>query len=227
MFGPDKIDLTDPSPYLALSYYSHIIIGIVGLVAALVAFAAAKGKTWHIRAGWTFVAAVAIVAASSFEMLANVFIPPLFMAVFTAIYAMAGALLALRKGTAAVRSAEVGLFVFELAGLFIFFSIALEAVRNGAIPAFGPVVIAIIPLILLGGDINWFLNGNNRNRLRLARHLNRMVWAFVVVLRAPLVELAAHGLPVPGPVIIVGPIALGIAMGAYFRWRYVRLQKPA
>jgi hypothetical protein len=61
MFGPDPIDLFDPSPYLPISYYGHILIGIVAVLAALVAFGSLKGGTWHRRAGWKFLAAVAVV----------------------------------------------------------------------------------------------------------------------------------------------------------------------
>lgn len=220
VFGPDPIDFFDPSPYLAISYYGHILIGIVAVLAALLAFASLKGGTWHRRAGWTFLAAVAVVCVTSIEMLANVFIPPLFMAVFTAIYAAGGAWLALQRGTRAVRIGEWALFVFELAGLAIFLSVALAAVRAGIVPAFAPWVIAAIPLILLAGDIHWFANQDRRAHLRVLRHLSRMVWAVVVVVRAPLVELAAGGLPLPPPVVIVGPIAAGLLLIAWFGRRY-------
>lgn len=226
LFGPDPIDLFDPSPYFALSYYAHILIGIVALLAALTAFAVIKGGKWHRRAGWTFIAAVAVVSASSFEMLANTFIPPLFMAVFTAIYAVGGAWLALRKRTRTVRLAEAGLTLFEIAGLAMFLLIAIPAARAGLVPMSAPVVIAIIPIILLAGDVNWFARRDQQVKMRVARHFNRMVWAFVVVLRAPLVELAAAGIPISVPFTIFAPLALGIALSLYFRSRYGVPRKP-
>lgn len=220
MFGFDPINLSDPSPYFPLSYYSHILIGIVSLSAAMIALAVRKGSKWHIRAGWTFLGTTAVVAATSVEMLANVFIPPLFMAVFTAVYAAAGGWLALQKETTTIRVAEIGLSLFELLGLVVFLSIAIPAARAGLVPIFAPVVIAFIPLLLLAGDLNWFVRRSERSRLRLARHLSRMVWAFIVILRAPMVELAAAGVPISQPFTIFAPIALGIGMTLYFRRRY-------
>ncbi|MXO95345.1 hypothetical protein GRI34_02785 [Erythrobacter aquimaris] len=225
MFGPDPIDLYDPTPYGPFAYYGHLLLGTVALLAASIAFFARKGSKRHRAAGFVFAAAVAITCLTSIAMLANVFIPPLLMAVFTAAYAVGGACLALQKGTTTVRTAEVALTVFEIAGVILFLRIALAAVQDGLIPAFGPVVIITIPLILLAGDLNWFLKAQDRTRLRTARHLNRMVWGFVVVLRAPLVELAAGGLPVPPQVVIAGPILLGCGMLWYFQRRYGTLKK--
>lgn len=220
MFGPDPIDLFDPSPYGALSYYGHILIGIVALVAALAAFAVRKGGSVHRKAGLVFIATVAVVCLTTAAMLATNFIPPLFMAMFTAIYAIGGAYLALQAPSLAVRVAEVALTLLEIIGLAIFLTVALDAVADGRTAAFGPAVIATIPLILLAGDANWFAKQGRRAQLRIARHLSRMIWAFVVVLRAPLVEVVAGGLPVPVPVVIFGPILLALGMLWYFQRRY-------
>lgn len=222
MFGPDPIDLYDPSPYGPLAYYGHLVIGSVALIAALVALYSRKGGARHKLAGYVFLASVAVVSLTSVAMLARAFIPPLFMAVFTAVYALGGAWLALQKGSHAVRAAEIGLTLFEIAGLAIFLSIALPAAAEGAIPPFAPWVIAAIPLILLAGDANWFLRPELRRQRRIARHINRTVWGFVVVIRAPMVELAAAGLPISQPFTIFGPIALALVMLVYFRRRYVR-----
>ncbi|GEM_PF-6698602 len=222
MFGPDPIDLYDPSPYGPLAYYGHLAIGALALLAALAAFATYKGGRNHRWAGYVFFGALAVVCLTSAKMLYHVFIPPLFMAVFTAAYAVAGAWLALQRGTVRVRLAEAGLTVFEIVGLALFLDRALAAVAEGIVPPFAPWIIATIPLILLAGDANWFLRHKDRARLRLARHFSRMIWGFVVVFRAPLVELAAGGLPIPQPVVVIGPIAVGLAMLWYCRRRYLR-----
>lgn len=227
MFGADPIDLADPSPYLPISYYGHLLIGTIALLAAIFVFASRKGGLWHKRGGYLFIASVAAVCLTSVEMLANVFIAPLFMAVFTAVYAIGGAWLSLQKDSVRVRLGEYALFLFEIAGIAIFLSIALPAAASGVIPPAAPIVIVIIPLILLGGDINWFARRHERQRLRVQRHLARMVWGFVVVLRAPLVELAAAGLPLPAPLVIAGPIVLGVGMLLYFQRRYGALKKHA
>ena len=220
MFGPDPIDLADPSPYGPLAYYGHLLIGALIVIAALSALSARKGGPRHVWSGRAFLIGLLVVSLTSISMLANVFIPPLFMAVFTAIYAAGGAWLALRDATARVKAAELGLLVFEIAGLCLFLSIAIPAAAAGTIPPFAPVVIAFIPLVLIAGDIHWFLNPSRRRELRIRRHLARMVWGFVVVIRAPMVELAAAGLPISQPMTIFGPIVLALVMIAYFQRKY-------
>ncbi len=222
MFGPDPIDLYVPSPYGPLAYYGHLVIGLVALTAALLTFLARKGGRVHRLSGYIYVTAVGVVCLTSISMLRNVFIPPLFMAVFTAIYCVGGAWLALRRRSSAVVAVEVGLTLFEIAGLIIFLQIALRAAAEGVIPAFAPFVIAAIPVILLAGDVNWFLRQKERARLRISRHFSRMIWGFVVVSRAPLVELAAAGVPVPPPIVLIGPIVLALAMIWYFRRKLAR-----
>lgn len=220
MFAPDPIDLFDPSPYGAIAYYGHLAIGLIAFLAAGVALASRKGSRTHRRWGVGYIGAVALVCLTSAMMLSETFIPPLFLAVFTTVYAIGGAWLALQPGTRAVLLAEKGLFLFELIGLSVFLSIAVRAAVEGIVPPFAPLVIAIIPLILIVGDINWFAKGDRRKELRIARHLSRMVWGFVVVVRAPLVEIVAAGLPLPQISVIVGPILLGVAMLWYFQRRY-------
>lgn len=222
LFGADPIDLLDPAPYGPLTYYGHLVIGTLAIGAALVALYARKGGTNHRLAGYVFLGTTLLVCLTSISMLARVFIGPLFMAVFTAIYALGGAWLALQKGSRTVRTAEIALTIFEIVGLILFMRIALGAVAEGIIPPIAPWVIAAIPLILIAGDVHWFAKPQQRNRLRLARHINRTVWGFVVVIRAPLVEIAAAGVPIPAPVTVVGPIILGVVMLVYFRRKYVR-----
>jgi len=227
VFGPDPIDFFDPAPYGALAYYGHYLFGTIALLGAFVAFAVKKGKGTHRIAGLTFVVMCGVLSLTSISMLAVNFIPPLAMATVTAVYALVGGYLALQPASGAVKRAEIGLFAFEAIGLAVFLSIAIPAVLAGIIPPIAPVVIAIIPVILLAGDVHWFLRSEDRIQLRLARHLNRMIWAFVVVVRAPIVEIAAAGAPIPASVAIVGPIILGLIMLWYFQKKYGQLRRQA
>lgn len=228
MFGPDPIDIADPSPYGPLAYYGHLGIGAVTILTALLALASTKGGLYHRRAGYVYFAGLGIVCMTSAWMLSKVFIGPLFMAVFTAAYAAGGAWLALQKSSRRVTAAEVALSIFELVGLAIFLSIAIPVAMAGEIPPIAPGVIAVIPVILLLGDANWFINRKRRRAMRMRRHVNRMVWAFIVVIRAPLVELAAGGVPISPIVTVIGPLALGVMMLVYFQRRYggLLIQKP-
>ena len=229
MFGPDPIDLLDPSPYGPLAYYGHIGIGTAALAAVFLGFYSRKGGATHRVAGYVFMGAVGFVCLTSISMLSRNFIPPLFMAVFTSAYAVAGGWLALQRRSLKVRAAEIGLSLFLLAGILLFMTRALPAVSAGIVPPFAPFVILAIPVILLAGDLNWFLKRQSQKALRWRRHVNRMIWAFVVVFRAPLVELAAAGLPISQPVTIFGPILLGLLLLAYFQRRYgiKPAQKPS
>lgn len=230
MFGPDPIDWFDPSPYGALAFYGHIAIGVLALAMALTAFASRKGSVLHRRAGLVCMGACAVVCATSIAMLITVMIPPLAMAVFTCIYAIGGAYLALQDDTRGVRIAEKALFGLELAAFGLFCTMAIPAVIQGFIPPYAPLVIAIIPVILIAGDVHWFRNQERRKQLRIARHLSRMIWGFVVVVRAPLVELAAGGyLPMIQMLFVIGPIVAGVAMLWYFQREYggASTSKPA
>lgn len=154
-------------------------------------------------------------------MLIDRIIPPLAMAVLVSYYAVGGAYLALQKCSTLIRAAEITLALVLLVALTGFFLAAIPVVREGLIPPYAPFVIAIIPVIMLVGDANWHLSQKHRPKLRMARHMSRMIWGFVVVQRAPLVELAAAGLPPDAQMIyVLGPIALGVAMLWYFQRKY-------
>jgi len=220
MFGPDPIDFFDPTPYGALSYYGHYLFGSVVLLAAIAAFSLKKGRGLHPIAGLVFLVTCAVLTGTSISMLAVNFIPPLAMATVTAVYALGGGYLALQPASPKVIAGEYALTALEIVGLLIFLAIAIPTAMAGIIPPFAPLVIAIVPLILLIGDVHWFANSDRRQKLRVARHLSRMIWGFVVVLRAPLVELAAAGFPISAPVTIFGPIILGFAFLWYFQRKF-------
>ena len=226
VFGPDPIDLTNPAPYWAVAYYGHLLIGTVALLASLVALAVRKGGPLHRKSGLLFGACLLIVCLTSIDMLREAFIAPLFMAAFTSGYAFAGGWLALQPGSRKVYLAEYSLSIFEILALLYFLSIALAAVNEGIVPPIAPAVIAAIPLILLAGDAHWYWRKADRAKLRIARHLSRMIWTFVVVLRAPLVELAAGGLPISPAVVVVGPLILAPVMVYYFRRKHVAKGLP-
>ena len=220
MFGPDPINFFDPSPYGALAYYGHYVFGSIALLAVLIAFAVRKGTGLHRTAGLSFIAACAILTLTNISMLSDRFIPPLMMAAVSAVYAIGGAYLALQSSTQRVKVGEYILTSIEVAGLALFLSIAVPEALSGRIPLVAPLIIASVPLILLVGDAYWFTHQKQRKQLRVARHLSRMVWGFAIVIRAPIVEIAAAGAPIPAPLAIFGPLALAVVMLWYFQRKY-------
>lgn len=226
LFAPDPIDFLDPSPYTWFEYHGHLIIGAVWFAAGIIAFAATKGRPLHIRAGQACIISTFLIAITSFVMLTVEFVPPLALNAVTASYAVATAWLALKPASTGVRRAELALTGGEAVAFAAFLSIALPNVINGGIPIIGPGIVALVPIILLGGDLNFHLRQANRARLRVRRHLARMVWAFVIVLRAPLVEFETAGFyDLPDPLLVVGPVILGAGMLAYFQLGYWRRSK--
>lgn len=219
-FGADPIDLFDPTPYTALPYYAHIAIGLVALGAMVTAFAATKGSRLHIRAGQLFLLSILVVAASATAILTVAFIPPLMLATATVLYAGGTAWLALRPRRAWTVPAELFLAAMQIAALAVFLERAVPAVNAGTLPAVAVVILSAVPVLLLVGDLRYWRAGAQRSRLRISRHLARMVWASMVAVRAPLVELAAGGLPLPQPLLLFGPIVVALLSIGYFSRRF-------
>lgn len=211
MIPTDPVNLLNPSPFGPLSYYGHMTIGLFGWIAAFTALASKKGSRTHIWAGRVFIVSAVIVAITSLVLLATRMAPPLLVAAVTSVYAVATAYLALKPPTTAVKRAEYGLFAFELALLLLFSVMASINIAAGNINPVGPIVIAIIPIILLAGDMNFFGKADQRARLRIRRHLARMIWAFIIVVRAPLAEFYQE-LSLPVGFILFGPLVVAPLM---------------
>jgi hypothetical protein len=148
-------------------------------------------------------------------------VPPLALNAVTSSYAVLTAWLALKPASSRIRAAEYALTAVEVLALCLFLSMVLPNVLSGAVPIVGPGIVILVPIILLAGDINFYLRPDDRRRLRVQRHLARMIWAFAIVLHAPLVEFETAGwFSAPDPLLIIGPVLLGLAMLLYFQRRF-------
>lgn len=199
------VDFSSSAPFDPVSYYLHMVIGLIGLIAAIIAFSSRKGGPRHVFAGRVFAVCILIVSLTSVVMLLVRVAPPLIVSTAAAIYAIGTALLALKPSSALVRSGEIGLAVIQILAIILFLSIAIPEVAAGTIPPIGPMVIIAIPIFLLFGDINFFMKSKQRRVLGVRRHLSRMIWAFVVAVRAPIVEVNGS-LQIPVPVILFLPL---------------------
>ncbi|MEO9468565.1 hypothetical protein [Parasphingorhabdus sp.] len=218
MIPVDPVNIFDPAPFGPFSYYAHIGIGVIGLLAAILALSTKKGSPVHIWSGRTFMVCVVLVAITALILLATRMAPPLMVAACASVYAIATAWLALKPGSDKVRRAEYGWSIFLLAVMAVFTSMAIPTVLAGQIPAIGPLVICIIPLVLLAGDANFFVKPDQREALRIRRHLARMIWAFVISVRAPLAEFYAE-LDIPVAFILFGPLIVAPMMIWFFLWK--------
>lgn len=225
MIPVDPVDLSNPAPFDALSYYGHIAIGIIGLLAAIIALATRKGSNVHILAGRSFASCILLVAITSLILLSVRMAPPLFVAALTAVYAVGTAILVLKPTTKKIEMMEYGLFVFEIFVVGIFLTMAIPQIIAGNIPAIGPLVILVIPIILLAGDVHFFRNAHRRPVLRLRRHLARMIWAFIIAVRAPLAEIYTE-LDMPVAVLLFGPLVVAPVMIMIFLNKYARKPGP-
>ncbi len=221
MIPVDPVNLADYAPFDPFSYYIHIINGFVGWLGALIALASRKGSRQHILGGRLFIISTIVVSITALVLLATRFAPPLFVAALTAIYAIATGYLALQPGSKTIKRTEYGLFLFELGMLLLFMAMAIPNVVAGNINPVGPLVIAIIPIILLIGDIHFFRNADQRPALRVRRHLARMIWALIISVRAPLAEIYAE-LSIPVFFILFGPLVVAPLM----IWFFLRKQQP-
>lgn len=219
MIPMEPIDLTTAAPFDPISYYIHIIIGVVGLVAGMIALLTKKGSQPHILAGRTFAICVVIVSITSAVLLSVRMIPPLMMAAMTAVYAVGTAILALRTATPNVKKIEYGLSIAECLVIAVFVYISIPQVMQGNIPPIGPLAILAIPIILLVGDYNFYRNPEQRPRMRVFRHLSRMIWALIVAIRAPIVEFNVV-LQIPTPIILFAPLIVAPVLIVLFRSQY-------
>lgn len=221
MIPVDPVDLTNPAPFDALSYYTHIVIGIFGLLAAIVALSTKKGSNIHVLAGRAFATCILVVAITSLILLSVRMAPPLLVAALTSLYAVGTAILALKPVSTKIKAMEYGLFIFEIVVVAIFLAMAVPQILAGNIPPIGPLVILTIPIILLVGDIHFFSNAHVRSALRIRRHLARMIWAFVIAVRAPLAEIYSQ-LEIPVAIILFGPLLVAPIMIMFFLRKYPR-----
>ena len=199
------VDFSSSAPFDPISYYVHIAIGVIGLVAAIIALSVRKGSRAHILAGRVFAISILVVSLTSVAMLMVRVAPPLIVSTAAAIYAIGTALLALKPSSSLVKVGEFALTGLQIAAAILFLSIAIPEVRAGVVPAIGPIVILFIPIVLLIGDVNFHLNAKRRAQLRVRRHLSRMIWAFVISVRAPIVEVNGS-LHIPVPLILFVPL---------------------
>lgn len=219
MIPIEPIDLTSAAPFDPISYYLHIVIGIVGLLAGVIALASKKGSRPHILAGRTFAVCIAILAITSAILLSVRMVAPLMMAAMTTVYAVGTAILALRTATPLVKQLEYGLSSAQMIVIALFLYMAIPQVTQGNIPPIGPLVILAIPIILLVGDFNFYRKPAQRPRLRVLRHMSRMIWALVVAIRAPIVEVNVV-LQIPPPLILFAPLIIAPLIILLFRQRH-------
>ncbi|MEZ5961725.1 MAG: hypothetical protein R3C30_15085 [Hyphomonadaceae bacterium] len=188
-FTPTEAGLFDPGGLEPMSYWAHLLIGTLGILAALTALMSAKGRPVHRAAGFTFAVCVLVAGATAISFSFTRFAPPAVLSSLVALYAVATSWLALRRAEPSVKRTEQALTGIIAIATLLFSLAATRAILVGIAPLADALSVALVPIILLVGDVLYFRNYDERGAIRLRRHVWRMSWALAIAIRAPLFEL--------------------------------------
>ena len=213
-----ELNLLDPSPYHFLTYYSHILLGTVAIIAAAIAIYSIKGGKWHRKAGTVYMIGMGIAALTAFITLIHNFNGPTIANAMIVIYAAGGAYLATRRNSALALNGDWALFALGLMTTITFGMMAGQRVAEGVVPAIAPLGIGLPLLVLLALDLNYLLRGSEYRRThRLRRHVSRIAWALLVTVRAPVNELR-DVIGINQPTVVFAPYLLVVVVLVLF-WR--------
>lgn len=187
---PAPLNLLSPAPYDFLTYYSHISLGLIGVLAALIALWTLKGGRAHRWAGRIYLVGVGIAAGTALITLFTNFLAPTIINAAIFLYAGGTAYIATYRPSDRIRRVEWMVFAMGALVTLWFIMVAGANVANGTVPLLAPVGVGGILAILLLGDLNYLLRSNAyRASHRIRRHLARISWALLVSVRAPVNEL--------------------------------------
>jgi uncharacterized membrane protein len=186
----------------------HILGGIVGVGAGLVAVCATKGGRLHRRAGDVFV--IAMLVMGIFAAVLGVIRPDQIINVFIAgltLYLVATAWLTARRGDAVSGAPQwvalaVSLVLWAPFAVLIFQIVTGVTVFKSAFKIEGPILIALLVFaaiitIAVIGDLRVVLNRSISGTPRIARHLWRMCFGLTLALGSAFTNGFARLLPGP------------------------------
>ncbi len=238
-------------PYNPAIYFLHTVLGTVGVLSAIIALGALKGKTLHIRMGWVFIVMVAV-AATTAIIFSFTRPSPLSVASALITYGLVlGAILALRERSGWVKFGESIAFALLALPFIALFLMALlpVVVELGIIPLPPPPpgapdipppttsdtlfaigftgLYALIVLCFLIGDLRFFRLGvKERDAKRFRRHLSRMTFALAIAIHAPIVTFGDR-LGLDPFLAFFGPFLLYPIVMYFFRNHRLLNQDPA
>lgn len=210
----------------------HIGAGSVALFAAPVALAIAKGNTAHRRAGWVYVGAMGVVAASALLlalMHPNPFL--LLLAVFAFYLSVTGIWMLRLKYKDAERRAPEWIdhlisAVMGLASLGLF-GLAANGVMSGNGFAVVYLVFGAISSLLIVGEFRSRKAAETGRKKWLSLHIQRMLGAYISTVTAFSAVNFGRWFPGISPVVTwLWPTVIGTGLIVYYIGRYVKGQKP-
>jgi hypothetical protein len=191
-------------PYPPVIYFLHTVLGVLGVLLAVVALAGVKGSSTHVRAGWGFVIASVIAALTAVAFSVTSPSPLSVASALMVLSLVSSAVLALRPVSVPIRRAEgaatavMGLAWLMLATLGAFavavaLGFASPPPEAGRLPWYVlalPLLYAAFPTYFLVDDRRFRRLGSDRSSRAYPRHLSRMAFAFAIAVHAPVVSFA-------------------------------------
>jgi hypothetical protein len=209
----------------------HILGGIVGLVAGLVALAAAKGASLHKKSGMVFVyvmltaALTGMVVATVQDVAPAINVP----AALLTSYLVVTALTTIRPLSFGGRWLDLGGMAVAIAVSAISMKFGIEAVAAGGtrkgMPAFPFFMFAAVGLLAGLSDIRVIRSGALRGASRLARHLWRMCFALFIAALSFFIgqaDVFPKAIRIPG--LLALPVVTVLVTMVYWLWR-VRVRR--
>lgn len=206
-------------PFHPVAYFLHSILGVAGLIGAIVALAVVKGTKPHILAGRTFALAVAVAAATAITFSFTDFAPMAIASAVMMFSLVGGAILAHRGKSSWVTAGEsVTTLLMALVLLWLLYGLLL-AVPLGGFLWIPPLFFAVFCAVFLVNDIRFVRQDDaGRQFRRLPRHVSRMAFAFALAIHQPLV-IFADDLHIHPILAYYGPMIIWPVVVLYFNSR--------
>lgn len=178
-------------PFHPVAYFLHTVLGVAGILCAIVALLVTKGSVAHRSAGVIFAIAATVAAATALAFSFSAFAPMAIASAAMSISAVGSALLALRRKSWSITTGEIAAtLLMALVLAWLLYGAAMSASQGGLlwIP---PVLLAAFPAGFLAKDIIFLKQDDaSRRSKRLPRHLSRMSFAFTIAVHSPIVVFA-------------------------------------
>jgi len=209
-------------PFHPVAYFLHTILGVAGILGAILALAMTKGSSRHILAGRTFAVAATVVAGTAIAFSFTSFAPMAVASGVMTLSAIGSAFLALRSKSPRISASEMlttSLMAFTV--IWLLAGVVLSLPQGGLlwIP---PLVLACFAAALLVNDLRFMrLDSIERQAKRLPRHLSRMAFALAIAVHAPVVVFA-DDFNIHPALAFYGPLLIWPVIVFYFRMRLRR-----
>lgn len=182
------------APHPVSVYVLHVLAGLGILATGMLALMAEKGSKRHILAGRSFVVLSLIAGLTALLFMADIgFVPNIFGTSALAITVALSSFLALRKPTTGVRALEAVSLLGTAAVAGVLSMRFIEFSAQGAVPAAFTFACAFFPVFFLVYDAYFVTrNAQQRQAMRLKRHVCGMGFMCALMVHAPVVSVFAE-----------------------------------